>query len=214
MKIKNLPKVDLPREKLAKYGHGKLSDHELLAIILGSGIKGLNVLELSKKILNIIKKLGPDMLSLSDLSGTKGLGMAKASQIIAAIELGKRFVESKNPEILSNEDIWKLCSDIKDSKREHFVVFYIDTQSRLIERRIISIGTLSASLVHPREVYEPAVSLSAASLIIAHNHPSGLLQPSAQDMAITSKLKIAGEILGIPLEKHIIITKNEYLRFV
>jgi len=214
MKIRDLSKVDLPREKLAKYGLEKLSDHELLAIILGSGIKDLNVIELSKKILKVIEKIGLEKVALRDLAGIKGLGIAKASQVLAAIELGRRFVESKNPEIFSNEDIWKLCSDIRDSKREHFAVFYIDTQSRLIERRIVSIGTLSASLVHPREVYEPAVSLSAASIIIAHNHPSGLLQPSAQDKAITIKLKNAGEILGIPLEKHIIITKNEYLGFI
>ncbi len=212
MKIKDLEKVDLPREKLARYGSEKLKDHELLAILLGSGIKEINVLELSKKILNIIKKIGIKKITLKDLLEIKGLGKAKSSQIISVIELTNRFNQDK-PEILSAEDIWKLCADIRDSKKEHFLAFYLDTQNRLIERQIISIGTLNTSLVHPREVFEPAVKLSAASIIIAHNHPSQDLSPSTEDKKITERLVEAGKILGIEIIDHVILSRSSYLSF-
>jgi DNA repair protein RadC len=212
MKIKDLPKIDLPREKLQKYGVNKLTDFELLAILLGSGIKGLNVLQLSKKVLQIISKIGKDKIAFDDLLKIKGLGRAKASQILAIIELSRRLDVDKS-EVLSPEDIWKLCADIRDSKKEHFVAFYLDTQNRLIERQIISVGTLNSSLVHPREVFEPAIRLSAASIIIAHNHPSGKLDPSEEDLTITKKLIEAGKILGIEIIDHVIVSRNLYSSF-
>lgn len=211
MKLKNLPKVDLPREKLEKYGSQKLKDFELLAILLGSGIKDLNVLELSKKVLQTTKKKGIQNITLEDLLEIKGLGKAKALQIIAVLELGNRFVQKEKPEILSPKDIWLLCSDIKDSKKEHFLAFYLDTQNRLIERQIISVGILDASLIHPREVFEPAIRLSASSVIIAHNHPSGKLESSRDDIEITKKLIQAGKILDISITNHILVTNNSYL---
>lgn len=210
-KIKDLPKVELPREKLAKYGTEKLLDKELLAIILGSGIEGLNVLELSQKILLKIRKVGIDKINLEGLLKIKGLGDAKASQIIACLELGRRLNQKEKPEILSPKDIWNLCADIRESKKEHLVAFYLDTQERLIERQIISVGTLTASLVHPREVFEPAVRLSAASVIVAHNHPSGSLEPSTEDKKVTERLVEAGEILGIELVDHVILSKKAYM---
>lgn len=212
VKIKDLPKIDLPREKMEKYGPGKLSDAELFAILLGSGIKGLNVLELSKKILIAIKKIGLKNITLKNLLEIKGLGKAKASQIISVIELTNRFNQDK-PEILSAADVWKLCSDIRESKKEHFAAFYINTQNHLIERQIISIGTLNSSLVHPREVFEPAVKLSAASVIIAHNHPSGELQPSPEDREVTKRLVASGKLMGIDIIDHIILTKTDFLSF-
>jgi DNA repair protein RadC len=211
-KIKDLQKVDMPREKLQKYGVGKLDDYELLAILLGSGIEGLNVLQLSKKILFAVKKAGKDKITLEDLLKIKGLGKAKASQILAIIELAKRLT-SETLEILSAEDVWKLCGDIRESKKEHFVAFYLDTQNRLIERQIISIGTLTASLVHPREVFEPSVSLRAASVVVAHNHPSGNLEPSQEDKEITKRLEESGKILGIELSDHVIVSKTGYFSF-
>jgi len=209
MKIKDLPRVELPREKLEKYGANKLADYELLAILLGSGIAGLNVLQLSKKILKEVRNIGIDKISFDDLIKIKGLGKAKAAQVLAVIGLSKRL-NSEQPEILSPQDVWKLCVDFRESKKEHFAVFYLDTQSKLIERQIISIGTLSASLVHPREVFEPAVRLSTSSIIVVHNHPSGSLVPSQADMLLTKNLKKAGEILGINLENHIIVTKDKF----
>ena len=213
MKIKDLAKVDRPREKLEKYGTEKLSDAELLAVLLGSGIKGLNVVELSRKIVRMIEKTGAHKITLEKLLEERGLGKAKALQVIAALEFGKRLNSEQKPEILTPEDVWKLCADIRNSKKEHFVAFYLDTQSKLIERQIISIGTLNASLVHPREVFEPAVALHAASVIVAHNHPSGAPDPSADDIAITKRLIAAGKILGIELIDHVIVTADSFLSF-
>jgi len=213
MKIKDLAKFDQPREKLEKYGTKKMANHELLAILLGSGIKGLNVIELAKKILATINKTGPDKICLKILQKEKGLGKAKALQVIAALEFGKRLSADKKPEILSAKDAWKLCGDICNSKKEHFVAFYLDAQNKLIERQIISIGTLNASLVHPREVFEPAVALHAAGIIAAHNHPSGESAPSNDDIAITKRLAESGKILGIELIDHVIVTGVDYLSF-
>ena len=213
MKIKDLEKVDLPREKLAKYGSDKLKDYELLAILLGSGIKGLNVLELSKKILKAVEKAGIKNITLDNLLEIKGLGKAKASQVFALFELGKRLNTENKTEILSAQDVWKLSTDICESKKEHFVAFYLDTQNNLIERQIISIGTLNSSLVHPREVFEPAIALHSASIIIAHNHPSQDLKPSTEDKKITERLIEAGKILGIEIADHVILSKSGFLSF-
>ena len=209
-RIKDILKIDLPREKLEKYGPDKLTDAELLAILLGSGIKGLNVLQLSNRILKLVRRVGIEKIALRDLLEEKGLGKAKASQVIALLALGNRLHSGKNTEILTPEDIWKSCSDFRDSKREHFVVFYFDTQNRVIERQIVSIGTLNASLVHPREVFEPAVSLRAASIIAVHNHPSGNLEPSAEDIEVTKRLIHAGKVLDIPVADHIIVSKDSW----
>ena len=207
-KIKDLPKVDMPREKLEKYGPEKIRDHELLAILFGSGIKGLNVLELSKRILKKVQKVGIEKIRFEDLVEERGLGKAKALQVIALLELGKRLTTKERPEILSPEDVWKLCTDFRESKKEHFVAFYLDTQGKVIERQIVSIGTLDASLVHPREVFEPAVSLHAASVIVAHNHPSGSIEPSSEDVEITKRLMHAGKILDISVIDHVVVAKG------
>ncbi|PIS06562.1 MAG: hypothetical protein COT80_00005 [Candidatus Buchananbacteria bacterium CG10_big_fil_rev_8_21_14_0_10_33_19] len=209
-KIKDIPKIDRPREKLAKYGPGKLEDEELLAIILGSGTKGLNVRALAKRILKKNRKK-LDTLTLEDLKSEKGLGTAKAAQIIAVIELGKRFFDNKKSKlILSPEEVWSRCEDIRSSKKEHFVVFFLDTQNNEIKREIISIGTLNTSLVHPREVFEPAIKANAASIILAHNHPSGSTEPSEEDLEVTKRLKEAGTLLGVKILDHVIVAKSEY----
>src|SRR3989338_1774451 len=210
MKMKDLSRVDFPREKLAKYGLDKLAGYELLAIILGSGTKGFNVLQLAKRIL---AKVGKDRtaITLGKLQDIKGLGSAKASQVLAVFELGRRLVDGSRPEIFSSQDIWRLSVDIRESQKEHFFVFYLSARHHLIERRIISIGTLNESLVHPREVFEPAVSLHAASLILAHNPPSGDLRASDADIVITKRLIDSGEMLGIPVEDHIIVGEKGFL---
>lgn len=207
MKLKLLAKVDLPREKLQKYGVNKLADHELLALLLGSGIKDVNVLQLSKKILQIILKTGIEKISLEDLLKIKGLGQAKASQIIAVLELGRRLLKDKKTSILlSPKDVWGRMEDIRGSKKEHFVVFYLDSRSQEIKREIISVGTLCESLVHPREVFEGAIKNNAASIIVAHNHPSGDLEPSQADIEITKKLIHAGKILDIKIVDHVVVS--------
>ena len=213
MKIKSLPKIDLPREKLEKYGVEKLADHELLALLLGSGVQGVNVLELSRNILKTIRKIGWKKIAREDLLGIKGLGKAKAGQVMGFLELGRRLNTDQVPEIISPADVWKLCADIRESKREHVVAFYLDIQNHLIERSIVSIGTLDASLIHPREVFEPAIRLHSAAVIIAHNHPSGDIRPSSEDKEVTRRLVSVGNILGIALADHVIISKSAFLSF-
>jgi DNA repair protein RadC len=211
MKIKDWEKVDRPREKLEKYGPEKLTDVELLAVLLGSGIKGLNVVELSRRVIKAIAKIGANKLVLTDLLKEKGLGRAKSLQIVAALALAKRLNSGLRSEILSALDVWKLCGDIRGVKKENFAVFYLDARNRLIERQIVSVGTLNASLVHPREVFEPAVAAHSAAVIVAHNHPSGDLEPSSDDLAITKRLAEAGKILGIDLLDHVIVTADKFL---
>ncbi|MCK4329123.1 DNA repair protein RadC [candidate division WOR-3 bacterium] len=213
-KIKEMPKIERPREKLVKYGPDKLTDSELLAILLGSGKKGLNVIELAKRIL---MKFGKDNLpnvSYDSLRHTLGLGQAKTCQIVACFELGKRFLKDKKSQIyLIPEDIWKELKDIRNHKKEHFVVFYLDARNQEIKREIISVGSLNANLVHPREVFEPAVRNLAAQIILAHNHPSGDPEPSEDDLEINKRLVESGKILGIEVVDHIIVAKNGFVSF-
>lgn len=211
-KIKDLARVDQPRELLEKYGPGKLSDAQLLAILLRTGTKDCNVVELSKKILK--KFPGEKLLSATshDLSEIHGLGKVKASEIIACLELGKRILVGKKATlILSPKDVWENCKDIRDHKKEHFVVFFLDTRNQQIQREIISVGTLNANLVHPREVFEPAIKHSAAQIIVCHNHPSGNPQPSDEDIAITKRLQEAGKILGIEIMDHVVVCQSAFL---
>lgn len=214
MKLKDLPKIDRPREKLEKYGPERLSNSELLAILLGTGQKGINVVELSKRILT---KFSGDGLSKADvkaLKNTFGLGSAKACEIVACFELGRRLLQNKQSALLlSPKDVWDQLKDIRDNKKEHFVVFFLDTRNQEIKREIISIGSLNANLVHPREVFEPAVRHFAAQIIVAHNHPSGNTEPSADDLVITKKLTEAGKILGIEIIDNVIVTENSYFSF-
>jgi len=210
MKLTELKKTELPREKMEKYGAGRLRNFELIAIIIGSGIKGCNVLELARKIEKLITQKSANNVTLEDLRKIRGLGKAKAIQILAVISLADRFRSESSIELLSVKDVWNLCADFRSSKKEHIVAFYLDTQQKLIERRIVSVGTLDTSLLHPREVFESALQLSAAGVILAHNHPSGSLEPSDEDIAITKRISDAGDLLGITLVNHIIVSTGGY----
>ena len=213
MQIKNLPACERPRERLVKYGPGKLSNAELLAILLRSGVKGVNVVELSNKIL---KKFGNVFAktNVADLAKTFGLGTAKACEIVACFELGKRFLKDKPAAlILSPKDVWENLKEIRDHKKEHFIIFYLDSRNREIQKEIVSVGTLNANLVHPREVFEPAVKNLAAQIIVAHNHPSGQTDPSEEDLAITKRLIEAGKLLGIEVLDHVIVAQKEFSSF-
>jgi len=213
-KIKDLPKVERPREKLIQYGPEKLSNSELLAILLRSGKKGENVIELANKILKKFSKDELPNLTFNDLKDYSGLGPAKACEIIACFELGKRLLKDKKAEIyLQPKEIWEELKDLRDHKKEHFVIFYLDSRNQEIKRETISVGSLNANLVHPREVFEPAVRHLAAQIILVHNHPSGDSEPSEDDLLLTKRLVEAGKILGIEVIDHIIITKNEFISF-
>lgn len=215
IRIKDIPKIERPREKLEKYGPEKLSDAELLAILLRTGTKELNVLKLSQKILQKFEKEKIVDLKIDELKAIHGLGSAKACEIIACFELGKRMLKDKKSAILlSPKDVWERMEDIRGSKREHFVVFYLDSRNQEIKREIISIGTLNESLIHPREVFESAIKNNASSIIIAHNHPSGDLDPSQADIEITKKLIHAGKILDIKITDHIIISGSSFQSFI
>jgi DNA repair protein RadC len=212
--IKNIPKIDRPREKLIQYGPEKLSNSELLALLLRSGNKDINAIELAEKIFKKfgVKKL-PNLI-FKDLNEISGLGPAKACEIIACFELGKRLLKDKKVQIyLTPKEIWEELRDLRDHKKEHFVIFYLDSRNQEIKREIISIGSLNANLVHPREVFEPAVRNLTAQIILAHNHPSGDPKPSEDDLEITKRLIEAGKILGIEVIDHIIVTKNYFYSF-
>lgn len=214
MKIQELPQVEQPREKFEKYGPEKLSSSELLAIILRTGIEGTNVVELSKKILQKFGEQGLAFATFEELKSIKGLGETKVMQILASIELGKRILKGKKSNLyLSPNDVWEELKDIRNQKKEYFVIFYLDTRNQEIKREVISVGTLNANLVHPREVFEPAIQSLSAQIIVAHNHPSGDPEPSAEDIQITRRLIEAGNILGIELLDHIIVANSSFLSF-
>ncbi len=208
-RIKDLQIFDKPREKLSRYGVEKLTDHELLALILGSGVKNHNVLDISKKVL----KLDLNKLTVSSVSKIKGIGLAKASQIVAIFELSKRLNNSKRILLNNPTTIWELCHDFRSSKKENLVVFYLNSRTQLISKETISIGILNSSLIHPREVFEPAIRLSAHSIILAHNHPSNVLEPSIEDIQITNKLIEASKLMGIELLDHLIVSTVGWYSF-
>ena len=214
MKIKDLPKVDRPREKLEKYGPEKLSDSELLAILLRTGSKGINVVELARKILEKFSGSGLAKANFKDLKNTFGLGAAKACEVVACFELGRRLLQNKQSALLlSPKDVWDELKDIRDHRKEHFVIFFLDARNQEIKREIVSVGSLNANLVHPREVFEPAVRHLAAQVIIAHNHPAGDSSPSQEDSEITKQLVDAGKLLGIEVKDHVIVSKTNHFSF-
>ena len=212
--IKQIPLADRPREKLIKYGAQKLTNSELLAILLGSGCQGENVLALSTRILQTI---GTDNLvdsSVQSLGKIKGLGQAKACLITASIELGKRLLKEKQHILLIEpQQVYKELKYLSTLKKEHFVVLFLDSRHQVIKKELVAIGTISESLIHPREVFEPAVRNLASQIIVAHNHPSGGLDPSANDISLTKKLTVAGEVLGIAVLDHVIISSKGYFSF-
>ncbi len=214
MPIKNIHKIEQPRERLEKYGAGKLSNPELLAILLRTGPKGLGVLDLSKKILKQFPENKLANASFEELKNIHGLGPAKACEIVAVFELGRRLLQDKQAAlILSPREVWEQLKDIRTNKKEHFVVFFLNTQNQEIVRETVSVGTLNASLIHPREVFEPAVKHLAAHVILAHNHPSGSLDPSEEDLSVTKRLVDSGRLLGIEVLDHIIVTASGYTSF-
>lgn len=197
---------DRPREKLAKRGARSLSDYELLMAIIGNGNAQADVTVIARAVQKLIKQHGSE-LTYDDLLAVKSLGPAKAAQIMAGFELWRRqFEVPDRPIIDSPEAAAQQLADIKDKKQEHLVVLSLDGANRLIAKRVVTIGTLTHSLVHPREVFADAITDRAAGVIVAHNHPSGNPAPSQADKAITKRLADAAELLGIQLVDHLIVT--------
>ncbi len=209
-KIKDIPKIDRPRERFLKKGPEALSKSDLLAILLGSGIKGTNVQQLSQQI---IKKFGKDFLNITvdDLQEISGIGQAKALQIASAISLVKRFYtddQTNEIKISSSQDVISLTYDLRDKKKEHLVCLYLNARNVLLKKEVISIGLLDKTLLHPREIFYPATELNAASVILVHNHPSGDSTPSEKDVEIVEKIAQAGEIMGISVIDFVIISEK------
>jgi|SRR3989338_1817396 len=216
MKIADLPDHEKPREKLIAKGPRALFKRDLLAILLRTGIKGKSAIEVAQKILDTYG--GNKLLSATyaELKNLPGVGPTKATQILAAIELGRRLLIEKPASdkfILTPEDAVQEVARIRDHKKENFVILCLDGRNRLIHQETVSIGTLNASLVHPREVFEPAIRHLCASVILVHNHPSGDTEPSEADIEVTRRLIHASQLLGINIAGHIIVTQNNFLSF-
>lgn len=221
--VSDLPDTEKPRERLKKHGAEYLSLQELFAVILGRGISGESVMVTSQKIVSMfgsIKSVGE--ASLEELQTIKGIGPAKSAQIRAVCELARRFIIEKN--VIDNpvknkifncpEDIFTLIKNkLTNYAKEHFFVISFDTRNHIIAIDNVSVGILNASLVHPRETFESAIKRHAAKIIIAHNHPSGDVQPSEDDIKVTKDLVEAGKIIGIEVIDHIIVTRNLYFSF-
>lgn len=210
MKMSDRRKDLRPREKLQARGAEALSDYELLMAIIGSGTQYADVTKLAREVQKLLKEKGSE-LAYEDLLSVKSLGPAKATNIMAGFELWRRqFEVSERPIIDSPEKAVEQLIDIRDKKQEYFVCLTLDGANRLIAKRIITIGTLTASLVHPREVFAEAITDRAASIIVAHNHPSGSLNPSTADLEVTQRLKEAATLLDIQLVDHIIVTDADF----
>ena len=216
-KIKDIPLVDRPREKMKDKGPQNLKDPELLAILLGTGYQGKNVLELSKSILSKYPRKKFISATYDELIKIKGISQAKACIILAATELTKRSFKYKDddtlPIIKSVKDVVAQSVYMRDKKREHIQVIYLNARNEMIDKKPMFVGTLNANLVHPREIFARAVENKSASIILVHNHLSSDPEPSQDDIEVTKRIVEAGEIMGIEVLDHIIIAKGKIFSF-
>ncbi|MPN14686.1 hypothetical protein SDC9_162013 [bioreactor metagenome] len=216
--LKELPLDERPREKMIAKGAAALSNAELLAILLRTGTKSDSVLRLAERLLKKHEELGLSGLAVltpQEMSKVKGIGIAKAVSIVAAVEIGKRLaslIPGERPAIRSPLDAANyMMAKLRYEVKEHFIVILLSTKNHIIATPTISVGTLNASLVHPRELFKEAINYSAASVILVHNHPSGDPTPSKEDIELTQKLVKAGKLLDISVLDHVIIGDNKYV---
>lgn len=214
--IKEISKNDRPMEKLYNYGKEVLSDSELLAIILGSGHKNKNAIFLADEILKVyFKDKNLLFASIDQLMEINGIGLSKASRIIASLELGKRlskYETMNNISLTSPDSVANYLFDhFRDSYREEFLILILDTKNKIKASKTVSIGSINQTLVHPREVFRFAITNNANSIILSHNHPSGDPSPSHEDILITKRLQEAGKLIGIKVLDHIIIGNDKYI---
>lgn len=197
---------------MVRKGPSALSNLELLCVLLGSGIKGKNVFEVASDILRATEK-GFDSITVEKLTHIDGVGLAKACQIMATIEYSRRLLAREDVRVKSVDDVLASVSELKGKKQEYFVTLTLDGASCLIQKRTVFIGTLNKSMVHPREVFADTISDRAAGIIFVHNHPSGNVEPSEEDFAITERLLKVAKIMGIEVMDHIIVGKEGHFSF-
>ena len=210
--IKDLPAHNRPQEKLKERGASALTDEELVAAILGRGVKGQDLGTISRNVAKLIRKHSKN-LTIEHLIAVRGMGLAKAAQILSSFELARRYLIKDTVKVTGAQDVMPLLADIADKKQEHFVCISLNGAHEIIKKRIVTIGLVDRSQVHPREVYADVISDRAAAVIFAHNHPSGDLKPSNSDLKIHEQLTEAGKILGIRILDHLIITRKGYYSF-
>ncbi len=211
-RIHQIPAADRPREKLERKGVAALSDFELLEVLIGSGTKGAEVGYIAKQAQKLLRQ-GADGLNIEKLTAVKGISTATASKIMASLELARRHLVAESTPLLSQQDILARLGDIRFKQQEYLVCLTLDGGQRLIAQRTITIGTLDTVLAHPREVFTDAIADRAASIIVAHNHPSGDPNPSQKDITFTQQLAGAGQLLGITLRDHLIVTKTTHFSY-
>ena len=216
-KIKEIPLNERPRERLKQQGPTSLSDAELLAILLKSGTKSKNVKEISIELLREYAISDFKDISLNKLIKVKGIGEVKAIELLAAIELGKRIYRPTNKKLIQLENPKKIFLAVKnlfqDATQEHFYALYFNTKRQLISKKLLFIGTINESVVHPREIFKEAYRLSAAYIICLHNHPSNDTTPSHADINFTEQIIKTGQIQGIPIIDHLIIGQDNFYSF-
>lgn len=216
--LKDLPQEERPRERMRELGADKLSNTELLAIILRTGHSNETAMHLAERILHQAGGLRylPDF-TLEELQQIKGVGLAKAVQVKAALEMGRRMAVSLKPDAATFSSPQEVAAYLREEmryyKKEYFKIMLLNTKNQVISLEDVSVGSLNSSIVHPREIFNPAVKKSAASVILVHNHPSGDPSPSREDLEVTKRLVEAGKIMGIKILDHIVIGENSYFSF-
>jgi DNA repair protein RadC len=212
-RIDQIPEQDRPREKLIAKGAAALTDQELVAVILGKGTIKVDVMTLAGRIARLVDEKGLG-ICVGDLVGMEGVREARAAQVVAAIEFARRRIKPEGLKIVTPADVLPLIRHYADRKQEHLLAITINGANEVMNVRVASIGLVDRSQVHPREVFADALTDRASGLVVAHNHPSGGVEPSENDIAATQQLKQAGEVVGIPLLDHIIFNQKNYFSFL
>ena len=210
--IKDMPEHSRPREKLHQKGASALTDEELVAAIIGMGTPGVDVRTISRQVVSLIHEYKAG-LTLSHLLAVSGVGLARACQILSAFELARRYLLKDTVKITVAQDILPLVTDIAGNQQEYFVCISLNGANEVIEKRVVTIGLLDKSPVHPREVFADVIADRAAAVIFVHNHPSGELQPSEADLRMHEQLTEAGKILGLRVLDHVIVTRKGHYSF-
>lgn len=211
-RIHQIPEIDRPREKLQRKGVGALSDFELLEVLIGSGSGGADVGQIARQTQKLLRR-GTESLSFESLTNLRGVSTATASKVLASLELAKRHLVRDIQPLRTIHDIIARLDDIRTKQQEYVICMSLDGGQRLLAQRIVTIGTLDTVLAHPREIFSDPIADRAASIVVAHNHPSGDARPSQKDVDLTHQLVAAGQLLGIHVRDHIIVSKTEQFSY-